>query len=107
MDRALQHQLNILLATFALLLGGFTIALMFLLGPILFWILTAAYCFKFSLQIWAWQKAKSHAKQEQFGGLHFLNYNHVLSAWVEWLVVFLGFAGTIVWIKFLAPVLFG
>ena len=93
-------KVNQLLAVFALLISGFIMALLYLLGPILFWVGIAAYSLKFSIEVWVWQKLSIDEKQDYSGPGHLMNHNHTLSVRIEWVAMLIGFGATICWLKF-------
>lgn len=90
---------NFLLAAFCLLLGGFTMAILYLVGPILFWIGTVALSLNLLLKLWVWRRLSSDERLEHSGPGHLMNSNYTLSTTMEWVLFLIGFGGTIFWFE--------
>ena len=94
------YWLEVCMVVPALLVGGATVAFIYLVIPLFFALIVAIYVFRFSLEMWVWRKLPPEEHREYREPYRFMNYNSVLSAKMEWFLFFAGFLALILWIEY-------
>ncbi|UWQ42898.1 hypothetical protein K3718_07355 [Leisingera aquaemixtae] len=89
---------NKLLVVSALCIGGFTMALMFRVAPLLFWVGVTVFAIRTLADFLYFHKSPPETRQEFREPGRLMNFNHALPISAEWAVMCLSFWGTFIWI---------
>ncbi len=94
------YWLNICIVALALLVGGATMAFIYLVVPLFFAFGVAFYLCKLVFEIWIWRRIPPDERHNHHRLGHLMNYNYVMSVKMEWLFFWAGFFGLVLWINY-------